>query len=146
MKRRLFVMAGLVAGLAAPWWSGGALALGVSAADAKAIRATVQSQLEAFAQDDAVRAFGLATESARMQVGSPDNFLRMVREHYTPIYRNRLALFSVPEVIHGKTVLMVRLTDSDGRVWLAIYQMQQETDRSWKVDGCQLLQTSSVSV
>jgi hypothetical protein len=146
MKRRLFVMAGLIAGLAAPWWTEGALALGLSAADARAIRATVQSQLEAFAHDDAVRAFGLATQSTRMQVGSADNFLRMVREHYTPIYRNRLALFSVPEVIHGKTVLMVRLTDSDSRVWLAIYHMQQDTDRTWKVDGCQLLQTTSVSI
>jgi hypothetical protein len=146
MKRRLFVMAGLVAGLASPWWTEGALALGISAADARAIRATVQSQLEAFAQDDAVRAFGLATQSTRMQVGSPDNFLKMVRENYTPIYRNRLALFSVPEVIHGKTVQMVRLTDGEGHVWLAIYQMEQDTDKSWKVDGCQLLQTTSVSV
>jgi len=144
MKRFLVKMSLLFA--MGAYLMSGALAAGLSAADGEAIRAVVQSQLDAFAKDDAVSAFALATPATRGRFGSPDNFLYVVKQHYNPIYSHRLALFSDPELIDGTAIQVVRLTDRDSRVWLAVYEMQRENDGSWKIDGCQLLETTSISV
>ena len=117
----------------------------ISADDAIEIHATVQSQLDALANDDAVSAFQLTTAAKRMQIGTPDNFLRMIKEDYGPIYRHLVVIFFEPQVIDGDAVQVVRVTGSDSHVWVAVFWMQQEEDSSWKIDGCQLIETTSVS-
>jgi hypothetical protein len=146
MKRRVFLMLSLLMGLMAPWAISGATAEEVSAADARAIHAVIQAQLDAFATDDAGRAFDLTTTSAREQLGNADDFLQLIKTEYPAIYRHRRALFSAAEKVAGQTFQIVRLTDGDNVVWLAIYQLQREADGSWKIDGCTLVATTSVSV
>lgn len=142
MKRRLFTLM-LLGGAVLPWVAGAAE---LSSEDADAIHAVVQSQLDAFAEDDAVKAFSLSTSATRSRIGSADDFLRMVKQYYTPIYRHRRALFQSPEVVNGRIVLRVRLTDPDSNVWLALYHVQRESDGAWKIAGCKLIETASVSV
>lgn len=146
--KRMLAVACLIVGLASPGWGGGAAVAddGISAADALAIHVAVQSQLDAFAQDDAAGAFELATADTQTRIGSPDRFLLLVKTHYNPIYRNRSALFSNPELIAGETIQVVRLTDGDNKVWLAVYRMQWEPNGAWKIDGCQLLETTSIAI
>ena len=144
--KRFLAMASLLAGLSAPLWGNAEELKAITTADAIAIHEVVQSQLDALANDDAASAFELATPEKRMLIGSPDNFLRLIKEQYNPIYRHQRALFSHPEVVNGDAIQLVRVTDSESRVWLAIFWMQQEEDSSWKIDGCQLLETSSVSI
>lgn len=144
MKRRFIVMLSMLVGLALPLC---ALAADeITQEDKIAIHAVVQSQLDALAQDDADTAFALATADSRNRLGDPDTFLRIIKEHFTPIYRHQRALFSAPEMIAGHMVQIVRLTDGDNSVWLAVYQMQREMDGNWKIEGCKLLETASVSV
>ncbi len=81
-----------------------------------------------------------------MLIGSPDKFLRLIKEEYNPIYRYQRVIFSAPEVVNGDAIQVVRVTDNSSRVWLAIFWMQQEEDSRWKIDGCQLLETTSVSI
>lgn len=144
MKRAWIV--GLLLAVMGSWAPRVAGADEVSAADAQAIQEVVRWQLEAFAADDAERAFGLATSAARNELGSADNFLQLIKDQYPPIYRNRLALFSKPEMIDGHMLVMVRLTDPDNSVWLAIYEVQREADGKWKIDSCNLLETTTISV
>ncbi|MFC3107108.1 DUF4864 domain-containing protein [Undibacterium arcticum] len=146
MRRRSFLMAGLV------WVPMLALApvsasvSELSAADTRAIREVVQSQFDAFEDDDAPAAFALTTQASRRRLGSPDDFMRLVKEQYGPIYRHRAVLFSGAQVIGADTLLIVRLTSPDSHVWIAIYRMERETDGKWKIDGCHLLETTSVSI
>jgi hypothetical protein len=144
--KRLLATASLLAGLVAPWWSGAWAIDDITTADAIAIHEVVQSQLEALSNDDAVSAFELATPEKRMLIGSPDNFLRLIKEEYNPIYRYQRVIFSKPEVINGDAIQVVRVTDGYSRVWLAVFWMQQGEDSIWRIDGCQLLQTTSVSI
>lgn len=118
----------------------------ITTADAIAIHAAVQAQLDAFANDDAPAAFALATLEKRMLIGSPDIFMRLIRELYQPIYRSRTRIFAPPEVIDGMAVQLVRVSDSQHRVWVAIFVMQEESGNGWKIDDCQLLETTTVSV
>ena len=123
-----------------------AFAAELSVADTNAIREVVQSQFDAFEEDDALTAFALTTQASRSRLGSPDDFMRLVKEQYGPIYRHRAASFSGPEVIGADTLLIVRLTGTDSHVWIAIYRMKREPDGKWRIDGCHLLETTSVSI
>ena len=147
MKPRFFVIFSLLFGLiAAPGLMSGETTSEIKPDDAQAIHVIVQSQLNALAEDDAAGAFALATMSTRTRLGNPDNFLRLIKEEYKPIYRHRLALFSAPEIIDGNIIQVVRLTDGENHVWLAVYQMVKEAGGEWRVDGCQLLETTSISI
>jgi hypothetical protein len=117
----------------------------MSTADAIAIHFAVQSQLDALAQDDAASAFELTSPAKRMQIGTPDRFLQMIKEQYNPIYRNLGLIFLQPQIVDGDAIQVVRVTDGFSRVWVAIFWMQQSEDHSWKIDGCQLVQTTTVS-
>ena len=144
--KRFLATAGLLVGLVAPWWNNAAAIDDITTADAIAIHETVQSQLEALSNDDAAGAFEQATPEKRLLIGSPDNFLRLIKEEYNPIYRYQRVLFSRPEVVNGDAIQIVRVTDSYSRVWVAVFWMQQGEDSSWKIDGCQLLETTTISV
>jgi hypothetical protein len=144
MKRRFFAMLALLAGLAFPMSY--ATADELTQEDRVAIRGVVQLQLEALADDDADTAFALATADTRSKLGDPYTFLQIIKDEFRPIYRHRRALFSRPETVDGHALQIVRLTDRDNLVWVAIYQMQREMDGSWKIADCQLLETNAISV
>lgn len=150
MKRTIImviVVVALLIGLAIPLTTHGAEQSDshITAADAVAIHAVVQLQLDALAEDDAVVAFELATPAKRLQIGTPDNFMRLIKENYNPIYRHSRAIFSSPQLVNGNALQIVRLTDRNSQVWLAIFWMQRH-EGSWRIDGCHLLETTSISI
>lgn len=144
--KRLFAMASLLLGLAGSCWAETTATDPIQPEDAAAIHQVVQSQLEALSKDDAASAFELATPEKRTLIGDADSFLQLIKEEYGPIYRFQQAIFSEPALVDGNAIQMVRVTDSTSRVWLAVFWMQQGEDRSWKIDGCELLPTEAVSV
>jgi len=105
---------------------------------ARAVREVVQAQLDAFRRDDAPGAFALATPGIRETFGNPENFLEMVRNSYAVVYRPKNVVFEAPLSIDGQVVQPVRLSDGEGRGWIAVYPMQRQPDGSWRTDGCQL--------
>lgn len=117
----------------------------VSPADAKAVRAVIEAQLDAFRRDDAARAFSLATPGIRETFGSAENFLAMVRASYAVVYRPKSVLFETPQLIDGELLQPVRLTDAEGRGWIAIYPMQRQPDGSWRTNGCQLARVAGTA-
>src|SRR6266568_3695810 len=54
--------------------------------DARAVRAVIEAQLDAFRRDDAARAFSLATPGIRATFGDAETFMEMV----PPVLRRRL--------------------------------------------------------
>jgi hypothetical protein len=114
--------------------------------DARAVRAVIEAQLDAFRKDDAAGAFSLATPGIRETFGSPENFMNMVRSSYAVVYRPTSVAFEAPVVIDGQIVQPVRMTDAEGRAWLAVYPMQRQPDGSWRTNGCQLGRLSGEQV
>ena len=110
----------------------------VSSEDAAAIRAVISEQLDAFARDDAPRAFALASSGIRAQFGSPEIFMDMVRTGYPVVYRPKSVQFEKPAVVDGEVIQPVRMTDADGESWVAFYPMQRQPDGRWRINGCQL--------
>ena len=133
MSRRVLIALGLC--LAA----GGAWAADVPEAQAAKARAVVQAQLDAFAADDARKAFLLASPSARKHLGSPDNFINLVRKSYAVVYRPASVAFLKPQLMDGVLVLGVQMTDAQGAAWLATYQLERQPNGSFLIGGCELV-------
>lgn len=132
---RAFVLV-IAAGLAGP-----AAPAPLPAADEQAIRAVVRAQLDAFAADDAPRAFSFAAPAIREQFRTPRAFMEMVRATYPMIYRQASAAFLKPEQIGEVVIQRVQVIDLRGDAWLAVYSVERQKDRSWRISGCQVVES-----
>ncbi len=108
----------------------------VSADDTMAVRKVVDAQLAAFAADDAKRAFSYAAPAIRDMFGTADHFMEMVRAGYPVVYRPVAVIFLNPEWVHGQLVQGVQLTDDSGALWIAIYRLDRQPDKTWRISGC----------
>jgi hypothetical protein len=120
-------------------FNGTAQAADVSAADAKAARAVIEGQLAALAADDAKRAFGYATPALREYFGTPENFIEMVRTSYPVVYRPVSVAFLKPQWVEGELVQGVHMSDDHGVLWLALYRLQRQKNKSWRISACQIV-------
>jgi ketosteroid isomerase-like protein len=111
-------------------------AAALDAADRTAIRTVVAQQLAAFQRDDGPAAFSLASPTIQQQFRSSDNFMRMVRIGYQPVYRPREVQFGAIATVNGDIVQRVELIGPDGKPALALYVMQRQPNGSWKINGC----------
>jgi hypothetical protein len=110
----------------------------VPAEDARAVRAVIEAQLDAFRRDDSARAFSYASPEIREMFRTPEKFMHMVRTQYAVVYRPASVAFEAPQITEGQVWQPVRFTDSEGRAWGAIYPMWREPDGAWRVNGCYL--------
>ena len=108
----------------------------VSRAVARQVRAVIESQLAAFAANDARRALSYAAPGIREKFGTPEGFLTMVREGYPVVYRPTSVTFLRPERSGSDIMQAVQMKDSEGFLWLTVYQLQRQADRSWRISGC----------
>ena len=136
MRRRLLLL--IVQALPALRLSGAAAAGPPAPADAREVRAVVEAQLDAFARDDAVRAFSYAAPALRAMFRDPQRFMAMVRSSYAVVYRPSSVAFLIAEADGDEVVQPVHLTDATGGLWLAVYRLQRQPDRSWRIAGCEL--------
>lgn len=107
-----------------------------TAADEKSVRAVVEGQLGAFARDDANKAFSYAAPNVRDAVGTAANFMAMVRNSYPVVYRPASVGFLKPEGKNGQVIQRVQMTDASGNSWLAIYSLERQKNRLWRITGC----------
>ena len=105
-------------------------------ADAQAIRSVIEAQLAAFAADDAEKAFSFASEGIRQTFATAQVFIAMVKLNYSVVYRPASVWFLDPEQVDDNVMQPVELSDEDGTLWLALYRMQRQPDKSWRIDGC----------
>ena len=107
--------------------------------DARAVRQVVEAQLEAFAADDAARAFSYASASIQAQFGDANNFMAMVRSSYPMVVRPAAVSYFQPQVEVGTPAMvsqLVQLRDRDGRLWMATYVLERQTADGWRISGC----------
>jgi hypothetical protein len=110
----------------------------ISDADARAVRAVIEAQLDAFKRDDAARAFSYAAPGIRNAFGTAEKFMAVVREQYAVVYRPRSVSFEAPLMAGEDLVQPVHLIDGDGHAWMAIYPMVKLPDGTWRINGCHL--------
>lgn len=110
---RRLVLVGLLVGLT----TAAAAPDAVTEAEARQVRAVIQAQLDAFAVDDAERAFAHASPALRQQFGQAERFLAMVRQHYPVVYRPAAVRFLKAVRVDGELTQGVLFTDAKGLSW-----------------------------
>lgn len=108
----------------------------VSAADASAVRALIESQLAAFAADDAAKAFSFASPAIQTMFGTAERFLAMVRQSYPVVYRPASVSFLQPQWVERKLVQGVQMVDAAGAAWMVVYEIERQADRTWRIAAC----------
>ena len=115
----------------------------VAGADARRVRAVVQAQLDAFAAGDAARAFTYAAPPIRDMFGTPERFMEMVERRYAPVIRPASVAFLVTQVSGDAAIQGVHLTDASGDAWLAVYRLERQADRNWRITRCELHESTA---
>jgi hypothetical protein len=109
--------------------------------DARAVRQVIEAQLDAFAADDAERAFSYASPSIRAQFGDANTFMAMVRAGYPMLVRPAAVSFLQAQADDGAEPAnvavrqSVRLRDRDRRLWIATYVLERQ-GAAWRINGC----------
>ncbi len=66
----------------------------------------------------------------------------MVKKGYPPVYRRQSHSFGrVGNEMGGAPTQHVTIVDLNGKAWTALYAMERQPDGSWKIIGCQLVET-----
>ena len=107
--------------------------------DAQAVRAVITAQLQALAAGDAVRAFSYAAPAIRSQFGDAASFIGMVQQGYPVLIRPRSTAFFQADLVDGVMTQVVQMQSSDGRRWLATYQLQRQANQQWRISGCSVV-------
>jgi hypothetical protein len=106
--------------------------------DVAGIRAVIAAQMAAFERDDGTAAFAYASPGIQAGLGTPERFMAMVRESYTPVYRPSRWSFGETVVADGTHAQVVFLTGRDGARQVALYIMERQADGSWRIGGVTL--------
>lgn len=109
-----------------------------AAEDVSAAQSVIRSQLEAMDRDDAAAAYSFAAPEIRGLFSEADSFMAMVRRSYQPVHRHKSYSFGDGRGEAGRFIQEVRIIDSDGVPWQAIYTLEQQPDGSLKITGCTL--------
>ena len=63
-----------------------------------------------------------------------------------PLYRPQNVVFEAPVPVgEDQLIQPVRMTDAEGRAWLAVYPMQRGADGVWRTNGCQIRRFGSAT-
>ncbi|WP_411885760.1 DUF4864 domain-containing protein [Polaromonas sp. YR568] len=136
--RRLFAAAAAMLALlmaAAP-----AQAAPFTASDEKSVRGVIEHQLAAFAKDDAAKAFSFAAPNVREAVGNAAGFMAMVRKDYPVVYRPGSVAFLKAEGKDDRAIQRVQMTDAGGASWLAVYSLERQRNKAWRITGCAVVE------
>ena len=113
--------------------------------NADAMRSVIQDQLDAFARNDAVKAYAQASPEIRSIFPTTKHFMTMVRQDYSALIAPAGIDFLGVVDDSGRPGFPVLVEGRDGRRWMAFYTMVQLNDASWRIGGCVLTKLSEES-
>ena len=102
----------------------------------KSAQQVVKAQLKAFAADDAKLAFSFASPEIQSIFGTAEQFLEMVKVNYPVVHRPVTVVFLKPKQSAGVITQPVRMSDTQGTEWIAIYRLEIKNKNLWRIAGC----------
>ena len=113
---------------------------------AKAFRTIISSQIDAFQRDAGSEAFAHASPTIKQMFGSPDNFMKMVRQGYPQVYRPKTFEFGqITKEMNGRPTQRVHIIDQSGQSWTALYAFELQPDGTWRIAGVVMLRQADVN-
>lgn len=110
----------------------------IKESDQVAIRFVIAKQIQAFQNNDRVAAYAIAAPSIQQQFGSAEQFMRMVKTAYRPVYCPRSVMFESLTWIQSRPAQQVILLGDDDQLYRAFYLMER-VKGDWRIGGCYLV-------
>jgi hypothetical protein len=101
------------------------------------IQNVISGQIEAFQEDDFVKAFSYAAPSIKSYFGSSERFGQMVQSGYPMVWRPSQVTYLDLTEYRGIPVQRVLVADQDGALFVLNYLMQASPD-GWQIGGVSL--------
>ena len=123
-----------------------AVVIGVSQPNAQTVTPEIESQtqsvirdqISAFQSRDYERAFSHAAPTIKQIFKTKENFIRMVKTGYMPLYDPDAYIFGRNFNLDGTIHQEVIATDEKGKQWQAVYTLKKQPDGSWKITGVKM--------
>jgi hypothetical protein len=114
-------------------------------ADKAEIQKTIQSQINAFQEDDFEVAFEFASPNIQRIFKSSKRFGVMVSQSYPMVYRPADVRFLELEAVQDEFWQKLQIQDQQGRYHIMAYRMIS-VDGKWLINGVQLLPSDEIGV
>ena len=114
-------------------------------AEWNSIQLVIDDQLKALRAGDGAKAMSYAAPGLRQRFGTPERFMRMVREGFRPLLDARSSAFLDGAVVDGITIQPLQLVLPDSSVVVALYRMEKQRDGVWRVAGCVIAPSKALS-
>ncbi len=115
--------------------------------DLSEVQNIISQQVLAFQAENGEMAFSFAAPMIRSQLGSPQNFMMMVKHHYNPIYSARS--FSFQKRMEKDRSIFQEVefvSDLDGGINTAIYKVTKLNKLGWRISGVQLVPNAASEI
>jgi hypothetical protein len=115
-------------------------------AEIKAAQTVIDSQLKAFLANDGAAAYSFAAPNVKQVFPTVDTFMNMVTNGYAPVRRPQSYSFGKVEQTGPSSIIQqVMIVGPDGKDYEAVYTLEQQPDGSFKITGCSLRASTSLS-
>lgn len=109
---------------------------GLSQQDTEQVQRVIVAQIQALADNDAERIFETTTPEVRAAIGSSGRFLAMMRGAYPMVYQPSAVTFHKPASGQDGAWQLVEITDREDQSWLALFALERQPDKTWRISGC----------
>ena len=118
-----------------------ALAQSVSETEKSEFQRIITAQISAFRADDGPTAYSFAAPVVRKIFPTPEIFMSMVKQGYSPVYRPQSFNFTEALIDPlGRPTQKMLVVGPDGKTYEALYSMEKQPDGTWRISGCILLE------
>lgn len=117
----------------------------VRADNAASARDVIESQINAFLDDDMAAAYSFASPEIKQIYPDPSRFFDMVKRSYQPVYRpGNFAFGRSKAAADGAGIVQeVIIQGPGGEDWTALYSLERQPDGSFKINGVQMIKSAA---
>ena len=118
-----------------------AFAQSISETEKSEFQRIITAQISAFRADDGPTAYSFAAPVVRKIFPTPEIFMSMVKQGYSPVYRPQSFNFTEALIDPlGRPAQKMLVVGPDGKTYEALYSMEKQPDGTWRISGCILLE------
>jgi hypothetical protein len=113
--------------------------------EAASARDIIESQINAFLNDDMATAYSFASPAIKQIYPDKSRFFDMVKRGYQPVYRPGNFAFGRSKAAADGTGIVqeVIIQGPGGQDWTALYSLERQPDGSFKINGVQMIKSAA---
>ena len=105
----------------------------------------IESQIQAFQNKNAELAYSFASPMIKLRFNNPQEFMRMVKSYYEPVYNPKQYYFIDSKYFEGSIYHQLQIISQSNMSYLATYSLIKD-ENEWKISGCSVMPMMQESI